>query len=854
MASSAAPSPAPSSGQPTPVPELLAPAGDWECAKAAVENGADAIYFGLDSGFNARARATNFALADLPKLLEMLHQRGVKGYVTLNTLAFPSELESLEVYIRSLSAAGVDAVLVQDLGVARMVKAICPELGIHASTQMTLTSSECIAAAHELGLERVVLPRELSLEEIRTIREKSEMPLEVFVHGALCVAYSGQCLTSESLGGRSANRGQCAQACRMPYELLCDGEETDLGDVRYLLSPQDLAAYELLPELVAIGVASFKIEGRLKTPEYVANITRHYRQALDAALAGEPITFSKQEIEEMELSFSRGFSPGWMQGCDHKMLVPGLSSAKRGVLLGTVEGVHRSRVRVNLVTSIKRGDGIVFEGDRVADQVQGGRVYEVVSHGQSLTEPISTGIVDLSFQHGAIDFSQLEPGHKIWKTDDPELTARLRKTFTGEDAQRRVPIDFTVTASVGQPLHVTGQATNGARCEASTAEPLEAARKHPLSVETLETQLGRLGSTIYQLRNVTAQIDGTPMVPLSVLGQLRHALVEQLENFSSAAPSRNITAEPVLPKLRAGLKQSDPDGLGQAFAGLRSTLHVLCRNMSQLHAALQCDVKHLYADFQDIREYADAVEVAHQAGAKIFLATPRIQKPTEANLFRVLLKHEPDGILVRNLAGLEFYHQAGVPVVADFSLNATNELTTDWLMQAGAQRVTPSYDLNRDQLLELVATVPSPWLEIVIHQHMPMFHMEHCVFCAVLSPGTNKTNCGRPCDYHEVKLRDRIGMEHTLTADVGCRNTLFNAVPQSAAEAVPELLQHGLRHFRIELLNDNDCDPAEVIRSYRELLAGNISGSEVWQRLKASNRVGVTRGTLEERRNPLAIL
>ena len=220
--------------------ELLAPAGNWECARAAVENGADAIYFGLDVGFNARARAANFHVQQLRELMAMLHRQAVKGYVTLNTLVFTDELPSLEANLRLLAAAGVDAVLVQDLGVVRLIRELCPELVIHASTQMTMTNAVAIEQARGLGIERVVLARELSIDEIRKIASQTTMPIEVFVHGALCVAYSGQCLTSESLGGRSANRGQCAQACRLPYDLICDGEQKDLGDVKYLLSPQDL--------------------------------------------------------------------------------------------------------------------------------------------------------------------------------------------------------------------------------------------------------------------------------------------------------------------------------------------------------------------------------------------------------------------------------------------------------------------------------------------------------------------------------------------------------------------------------------------------------------------------------------
>jgi putative protease len=284
-------------------------------------------------------------------------------------------------------------------------------------------------------------------------------------------------------------------------------------------------------------------------------------------------------------------------------------------------------------------------------------------------------------------------------------------------------------------------------------------------------------------------------------------------------------------------------------------LHVLCRTLMQLQAALEAGVRSLMVDFQDIREYSEATQQAHAVGGKIWLATPRIQKPDEMGIFQVMLRHGADGILVRNLSGLEYFAKAGVPWIADFSLNATNELTAQFLRDQGAERVTASYDLNRDQLLQLVAAVPTDWLEVVIHQHMPMFHMEHCVFCAVLSPGTNKTNCGRPCDHHLVELRDRVGMKHPLRADVGCRNTLYNAVPQSAAEAVPALLLQGVRHFRVELLHDAPAQEiAELIDLYRSLLAGKLPAKQVWTRLKAANRVGVTRGTLEERRDPLAIL
>ncbi len=835
---------------PSQAPELLAPAGNWDCARAAVANGADAIYFGLNSGFNARARAANFEAGDLPELMAFLHRHGVCGYVTLNTLVFSNELEEVESLVRAVAAAGVDAVLVQDLGLVRLIRRICPDLPIHASTQMTMTSAECIAIAHELGVERVVLARELSVREIAAIHANSSMPLEVFVHGALCVAYSGQCLTSESLGGRSANRGQCAQACRLPYELVCDGQDVELGEQKYLLSPQDLAAYALVPELIAAGCVSLKIEGRLKTPEYVANITRHYRQAIDAAMAGQPVAFTPRQVEEMELSFSRGFSHGWLEGCDHKALVPATSSAKRGVAVGVVAGVKRGRVEVRLHGRIKAGDGVVFDGDRAAGEEQGGRVFCLYRDGRRVQEDVDDGAVQLEFQHGAVDLSRLRPGRRVWKTDDPALTRKLQHSYAGEIQGRKTSLRVRATAAVGEPLRIVAEADGLPPVRSETDHFLEPAIRHPLTVQLLTEQLGRLGGSGFELAELDAEITGTPMIPLSVLGRLRHVMVAQLVQARETVDrsSRRIAPEPVLPQLRR--EAASPPMLESAGP----SLSVLCRTLDQLQTVLSEGVRTVYADLQDIRQFRDAVALARQHAAGIWLATPRIQKPGEMGIFRAMARHSADGMLVRNFAGLAFFAEQGTPCIADFSLNAANELTVAELRRRGALRVTPSFDLNRDQLLCLLDHTSASLLEVVLHQQMPMFHMEHCVFCAVLSPGTNKTNCGRPCDHHEVRLRDRIGAEHPLKADVGCRNTLFNSTPQSAAELAPTLLDRGVRHFRIELLDDAGEQIAKTIGLYRALLAGEVTGSAVWTSLRAMNRVGVTRGTLEERRNPLAIV
>lgn len=835
-------------------PELLAPAGDWDCIRAAIENGADAVYFGLDSGFNARARAKNFGVSDLPDLMKLLHGRGVRGYVTFNTLVFPAELTRAATAIEHLARAGVDAVLVQDFGIARLVREICPQLEVHASTQMTLTSGECIEVARQLGISRVVLPRELSVAEIKKVGAITDMPLEVFVHGALCVAYSGQCLTSESLGGRSANRGQCAQACRLPYELTVDGQDRDLGDVKYLLSPQDLAGYALVPELIEAGVCSLKIEGRLKTAEYVANMTQHYRAAIDQAMVGQRVQFTPRQVREMELSFSRGFSPGWLEGCDHKMLVPGDNSAKRGVHLGEVVEVRGKRVAVELAAPVSRGDGVAFAGDRTTGADCGGRVYELFQQGKKITSgQADEGVVELLFGGAGLDADLLYVGQTVWKTDDPQLNKKLRASYSGADPVRRLPIDLEIRAAVGEPLQLVARLADGSHVKPCShvnlhsEQPLEAARRHPLTEQSLREQFDRLGGSPFELRGLAATIVGGPMLPHSVTGVLRRQLIEALTATLESVPERHVDA--------TGLAR-----LGQAIvapADEPATLPVLwalCRTPVQLQAAIESGVQQVYVEYHDIREYAAAVATARQAGIKIYLATLRIQKPNELGLVKKLIRLQPDGILARNLAALEVCRQAEIPAIADFSLNTANQLTADWLRDRGAQRVTISYDLNRDQVTDLIGAVPGAWLESVVHQHMPMFHMEHCVFCAVMSPGTNKTNCGRPCDRHQVTLRDRVGMEHPLQADVGCRNTLFNAVPQSGAEVVADLLAASVQHFRVELLEDDAQQTKRVLSLYRQLLAGEIEPSMVWQALKAANRVGVTRGTLEQRRDPLAIL
>ena len=813
------------------IPELLAPAGGWDCLKAAVANGADAVFFGLPR-FNARMRADNFTEEELPEVVSFCHRHGVKAYVTLNTLVFTGELDDAAEYLRLLNRSGVDALIVQDIGLVRLAGTIVPELPIHASTQMTLTSPQGVEVARGLGITRSVLARELSLRELSRF-DTERMPLEVFVHGALCVAYSGQCLTSESLGQRSANRGECAQACRMPYELVVDGALRDLGDKRYLLSPQDLAAVNDIPSLIASGVTSFKIEGRLKSPEYVAAVCQVYRKAIDAALAGKPREASDEDRYQLEMTFSRGLYSGWMHGVNHQELVHARFGKKRGAFLGTIAGVGPDFIAFDSLAPLKPGDGIVFDTGSDTDQEQGGRVYEIRENRHY-------------FRHGHLDPSRLKVGDRIWKTDDPELDKRLRQSYGGRiEARNLHPFDVTLSGKAGEPLVM-----RSGEVAVVSLIPLETAIKAPLTEEKLRAQLEKTADSGLMLRDLTLELQGAVILPIGEINRMRRELLEKL-----VVASERKRPEEWL-NWRTLFKRSQEDSPIPAVTPVAPSLRVLCRSMEQIVAVLDAGISELYADFEDIRRYKDAVSLVRErassvgskgASPRILLATPRIQKATEEGFFKLIENAAPDGVLIRNLGAITHFAGSGLATVGDFSLNVANPLTAQFFMNQGLQRVTVSYDLNVAQVLDLLESAPPEWFELTIHQHMPMFHMEHCVFAAFLSEGKDHTDCGRPCEAHRVHLRDRVGMKHPLRADVGCSNTLFNAVAQTGAGYFKELRAAGLRNFRVELLEEDAAQTGNILRAYQALLSGETEGADLWRSLRAQAQLGVTKGTLEAR-------
>lgn len=808
-----------------PKPEIMSPAGHWPQLRAAVEAGADSVYFGLKH-FTARAKV-GFDLSELPDVMGTLHSRGVKGFVTFNTLVFDHELREAARALTAICEAGADAIIVQDLGVLRMAREIAPEMELHASTQMSITDAAGVRMARELGASRVTLGRELSLKEIRAIRETTDTDLEIFVHGALCVAYSGQCFSSEAWGGRSANRGQCAQACRLEYDLIVDGHQEPIGAFRYLLSPGDLYALHQVPEMVDIGISALKIEGRYKDPEYVALVTRAYRKAVDEAFAGLPIGITPKEEVELEQVYSRGLGPYFISGTNHQKVVSGRAPRHRGVLMGRVLAVHSQHIEIepsvaSNIAPLKAGDGLVFDAAdwrSPAEPEEGGRVFEVRPSGRGL---------DVFFGRGCVNPSRIRPGDQVWRTSDPDTERAARPFVEATSPLRRQPVDVRIEAHEGQFLLSEWHVGNVSAIIQSPS-PLSQARDQAVSEQLLRDQLGRLGGTAYELRTLTLTTSGRPFAPVSLLNQLRREAVAVLTERQQKPKTISIR-QPEWNIVPRESKAGDPQ------------LHLLVRTPQQLEAAIAGKPASITLDYLDLYGLKPSVEQVKDSGVPVRVASPRILKPGEDRIADFLVRLDCP-LLIRS-SGLLHMLEGRTGLTGDFSLNAANAMTADVLLDRGLERITPTHDLNGKQITTLAEEIGGGFIEAIAFGNLPVFHTEHCVFCRFLSTGTTYRDCGRPCEKHLVALRDTAGRQHPVIADIGCRNTVFGAEAQEASAHMEAWLRAGIQHFRLEFVHQDCGEVAQITALFKGYLSGRVSAGDLGVRLRKVARQGTTEGSL----------
>ncbi len=807
----------------------MSPAGYWPQLHAAIEAGADAVYFGLNH-FSARAKV-GFTLAELPETMRVLHRRGVRGYLTFNTLVFEHELDEAARTIGAIAEAGVDAMIVQDYSVVRMAREMVPEMELHASTQMSITSAEGVRFAQSFGLRRVTLARELSLDEVRSIIDATGCDIEIFVHGALCVAYSGQCFSSEAWGGRSANRGQCAQACRLPYQMMVDGTIAPLADARYLLSPGDLYALEQVPEIVRMGVAAMKIEGRYKDAEYVALTTHAYRKAVDQAWAGHDVTISAAGKLQLEQVYSRGLGPFFMTGTNHQAVVRGRAPRHRGLGMGRVARVDADRVVIETagahrIAPLKAGDGVVFDAAdwrSPQEPEEGGRIYQV--------EAAGGGLVELQFGNGTIRFDRIRPGDLVWRTHDPDLDRAARPFLEPAAPVARQPVEVRVAAEEGAALMAEWSLAKRPELSVTvkSSGPMGRAQNRGITLDAVREQFGRLGNTPYELKEVKVEITGAPFVPASVLNQLRREAVEALQELQARAPVIVV---------RTHRPESGPAGAGSPG---EAQLHVLVRTPEQLDAAIDLGPSSITLDYLDLYGLRPSIERVKSSGIAARVATPRVLKPGEDRILSFLRSLQCP-ILVRSAGMVKALSEA--ELTGDFSFNAANSLAAEIYLQLGLARLTPGHDLNGAQVAELAHHAGAERIEVVAYQHLPVFHTEHCVFCRFLSTGTSYRDCGRPCEKHRVELKDPSGRAHPVMADVGCGNTVFGAEAQEASLHFEEWRRAGIRHFRLEFVHESADQVKQVVRAFERVLAGTMNPQALGVELKRIAPQGTTEGSL----------
>lgn len=808
--------------------ELLSPAGTYEALEAAVYAGADAVYFG-GAAFGARQYAENFGPEVLPKAVEFAHLHKVKIYVTVNTLVDDSEMEALGKYLVELHNCGVDGIIVQDMGVIRLARMLVPGLPLHASTQMTITNSEGVAFAKDSGMERAVVARETTLKDMKTICTKGPIEIEGFIHGALCVCYSGQCLMSSLIGGRSGNRGRCAQPCRLPYSLVDKKGENLLENVdagQYLLSPRDMNTLEILPELIEAGVVSFKIEGRMKRPEYVAVVTDIYRRAIDSYLAGG-YTVSEEDKLNIEQIFNRDFTSAYLEKVPGKDMMSDRRPNNRGVLMGRVVELNKAanKAVVKLDRDLNMGDGLEFwvtVGGRV-----GTVLTEIKVDGKNVEFAPKGAKAEISVPKG------VRLNDRVFRTNDAHLMEYAGR-FYGEHNKRRIPLKAVVTAPLGAPLTVELTDEDGNKGVGATEFIVEAARKRPLTEEVVLKQVDRLGTTEFCLESMELLADDGVMVPMSEINEARRKAVEELtaKRLAAIGPRRrkvkwqkNLINLPKNHTLsRHAQLTVQVDTLAKAKRALQSGADVLIVGGDSFTLPLM-KVEDMLALAEEVRS----------RGKNWGIATPRIveegQLPFFKGEFQKWAELEPDFFLIANNGLWPMAVETHIPLWGDFGLNAYNSQALTFWQESGAQGMTLSPELTLKQVGELVETSPVN-IECLVDGPLEMMVSKYCVegsFLGNLASGKCSWKCKK-----EAYLKDRKNEKFPLMHDQYGRMHILNSHSLSMVTNAKAMEKLGIKRLRIDGRSYDELTLAAVIGSYRQVLDGETTIDE--------NPPGTTRG------------
>lgn len=770
--------------------ELLAPVGSFEALKAAVQNGANAVYLG-GKDFGARASANNFDRDELKEAVKYAHIRGVQVFVTTNTLRKENEIEDFLEYAKFLYDIDVDAIILQDIGMARLIKRELPDFELHASTQMVAHSLEDVKYLESVGFDRVVLAREVTVEEIKYICDNCKADIEVFVHGALCVCYSGQCLMSSMIGNRSGNRGRCAQPCRQRYELIdvYTGEVVNSnGD--YLLSPRDLNAIEEIDKVIDAGVHSLKIEGRMKRPEYVATVIDGYRKTIDEYLATNKLNVSDKTINDLYTIFNRKFTKGLLLGDVGKDMMNSQLPNNQGLYVGTVVDYNKKakRLKIKLANTLKKGDGINLGGGTIGRIIKNGNIETIGYKGET---------IELDF------VGEARKGQIVFKTSDSELMDRVQATFTQDKEFVKNIIDAKITIKLGQKPILTLKDRHSNEATIEGDKIVEEAMKVALSKEKVETQLRKLGNTPYELDLLEIELDDNVSLPISLLNQMRRDCIELLDKERVSIKNRKYKNKIVKykPVLYNRNKQQE--------------ISVKVKNLEQLESALECGVDRIY--YEDTNTIDKAMSLAMKYNKKVIYSAPRIIRNKEYNHLAKANNAGVESVQVGNYGSIDYFKDKKLNI--DYYLNAFNSETINYYKEIGADTLCISQELNINEIKETIKYTDIN-IESVVYGYTPLMITEYCPM-GVIVRDCKKDKRVAKCKESIYALRNSKGDEFRVSQDIFCRSTIYNSNVTCMLDNLYELHEIGINVLRLDFTLEDKETVKEVIEAYQEVLSND---------------------------------
>lgn len=792
--------------------ELLAPVGSFEALKAAVQNGANAVYLG-GKDFGARASANNFDRDELKEAVKYAHIRGVQVFVTTNTLRKENEIEDFLEYAKFLYDIDVDAIILQDIGMARLIKRELPDFELHASTQMVAHSLEDVKYLESVGFDRVVLAREVTVEEIKYICDNCKADIEVFVHGALCVCYSGQCLMSSMIGNRSGNRGRCAQPCRQRYELIdvYTGEVVNSnGD--YLLSPRDLNAIEEIDKVIDAGVHSLKIEGRMKRPEYVATVIDGYRKTIDEYLATNKLNVSDETINDLYTIFNRKFTKGLLLGDVGKDMMNSQLPNNQGLYVGTVVDYNKKakRLKIKLANTLKKGDGINLGGGTIGRIIKNGNIETIGYKGET---------IELDF------VGEARKGQIVFKTSDSELMDRVQATFTQDKEFVKNIIDAKITIKLGQKPILTLIDRNKNQATIEGDKIVEEAMKVALSKEKVETQLRKLGNTPYELDLLEIELDDNVSLPISLLNQMRRDCIELLNKERISIKNRKYKNKTIKYKPV------------QYNRNKQQEISVKVKNLEQLESALECGVDRIY--YEDTNTIDKAMSLAMKYNKKVIYSAPRIIRNKEYNHLAKANNAGVESVQVGNYGSIDYFKDKKLNI--DYYLNAFNSETINYYKEIGADTLCISQELNINEIKETIKYTDIN-IESVVYGYTPLMITEYCPM-GVIVRDCKKDKRVAKCKESIYALRNSKGDEFRVSQDIFCRSTIYNSNVTCMLDNLYELHEIGINVLRLDFTLEDKGTVKEVIEAYQEVLSNDYKlGTKATKLYNKLDEKGTTAG------------